>query len=201
MIRVHVAHTADLFRSALAALLRGEHSFDVTSGGWPGPGHRPEYAPPDVHVIDVECPGACSLLERLAGGARSEGAEGRLLVLAPAGRPGLLRRAYEARALGFVDKNGPAATLAQAVRAVARGERFVDGALASGVLRGYEMPLTPRELSVLTLAAEGNSVADIALNLRLSNGTVRNYIAAATRKVGARNRIDAIRISQGAGWM
>ena len=62
-------------------------------------------------------------------------------------------------------------------------------------------PLTRRELSVLSLAAEGASIAEIAGSLHLSHGTVRNYMAAITRKTGARNRIDAIRISQGQGWL
>ena len=63
------------------------------------------------------------------------------------------------------------------------------------------MPLTPRELSVLALAAEGASVSEIARSLHLCNGTVRNYMAAINRKTGARNRVDAIRISRGAGWL
>ena len=63
------------------------------------------------------------------------------------------------------------------------------------------MPLTPRELSVLSVAAEGASIAEIANRLSLSGGTVRNYMSAITRKTGARNRVDAIRISQGAGWL
>ncbi|OMI37941.1 LuxR family two component transcriptional regulator [Streptomyces sparsogenes DSM 40356] len=63
------------------------------------------------------------------------------------------------------------------------------------------MPLTERELSVLSLAAEGASIPEIARSLHLSNGTIRNYMAAITRKTGARNRVDAIRISQGEGWV
>ncbi|GAA3071836.1 hypothetical protein GCM10020254_14590 [Streptomyces goshikiensis] len=63
------------------------------------------------------------------------------------------------------------------------------------------MPLSPRELSVLARAAEGDSIAEIARALHLASGTVRNYMAAVTRKTGARNRIDAIRISRRAGWV
>lgn len=63
------------------------------------------------------------------------------------------------------------------------------------------MPLSPRELSVLAQVAEGDSIAEIARALHLASGTVRNYMAAVTRKTGARNLIDAIRISRRAGWV
>ncbi|MEU9981843.1 response regulator transcription factor [Streptomyces sp. NPDC050856] len=158
--------------------------------------------------------GTGGLLADRAGRDRGEGGDGgrgparsllhsrtALLVLASAGRPGALRRAFEARALGYVDKDGSPNRLVRAIRKVAEGERFVDESLAFGFLEAARMPLTARELSVLARAAEGESIAEIARGLHLSNGTVRNYMSSATRKVGARNRIDAIRISQGAGWM
>nr|WP_248843229.1 helix-turn-helix transcriptional regulator [Streptomyces virginiae] len=63
------------------------------------------------------------------------------------------------------------------------------------------VPLSPRELSVLARAAAGDSITEIAQTLHLASGTVRNYMAAVTRKTGARNRVDAIRISQTAGWV
>ncbi|MEV0599509.1 response regulator transcription factor [Streptomyces sp. NPDC050315] len=141
--------------------------------------------------------GACGGREGAAGPAKGPA----LLVLGSAHRPGPLRRAFEADALGFVDKEGSPGQLAVGIRQVAAGRRFVDGSLGFGFLQAAEMPLTQRELSVLTLAAEGASVAEIAGTLHLSNGTVRNYMSAITRKTGARNRVDAIRISQGEGWL
>ncbi|GAB3661395.1 LuxR C-terminal-related transcriptional regulator [Streptomyces sparsus] len=201
MTRVLVVHEAVLFRSALVALLRAEAGFQVTSVGRRGLADRIRCDRPDVYMVDIDCPGAATLLEALELARGGLGRQGALLVLAAADRPGLLRRAYDARALGYVDKNAPSGKLAEAIRTVRKGERFIDDSLAFGFLQAAEMPLTPRELTVLSLAAEGRSVADIAQNLHLSKGTVRNYMAAATRKVGARNRMDAIRISQGAGWM
>jgi two-component system, NarL family, response regulator DesR len=149
-----------------------------------------------VCVMDLDCPGADQGLASL-GELRGCG----LLALATAGRPGRLRRAYEAHALGYVDKDGSPERLARAVREVADGRRFVDESLGFGFLQAAEMPLTQRELSVLSLAAEGASISEIARSLHLSTGTVRNYMAAITRKTGARNRVDAIRISLGAGWV
>jgi two-component system response regulator DesR len=122
-------------------------------------------------------------------------------VLTGAGKPGDLRLAHEARALGFVNKDRSADRLPTAVRQAAQGQRFVDDSLAAEFLQAADMPLTRRELSVLSLSAEGASVTEIARSLHLCNGTVRNYLAAITRKTGARNRVDAIRISRVAGWV
>jgi two-component system response regulator DesR len=155
-------------------------------------------------------PYAAGERRRTGAGAGSGGGGGSALVLPPgcalvallpAGRPGLLRRAHDARALGFVDKDASPQRLLEAIRRAAAGERWVAPSLAHGFLQAADMPLTPRELSVLSLAAEGASTAEIARVLHLCNGTVRNYMAAITRKTGARNRIDAIRISRTAGWV
>ncbi|MFI0975433.1 DNA-binding response regulator [Streptomyces sp. NPDC021093] len=196
MIRVQVAHAAGLFRSALVALLRVEADFDVSFGP---PGPLADY--PDLgHPAEVRVTDAEDLLTGRAGCPGRAGGAG-LLVLATAHRPGVLRRAFEAGALGYVDKEGSPGRLVEGIHAVARGERYVDVSLAVGLLRATEIPLTPRELSVLSLAAEGACVGEIALALHLSRGTVRNYLAASIRKTGARNRVDAIRIARGAGWV
>ncbi|MFG2313273.1 LuxR C-terminal-related transcriptional regulator [Streptomyces sp. NPDC048566] len=203
MTTVLVLHSVSLMRSALTALLRTEPSFDVNAAGWRSARAHAHRLRPDVCLVDLDCPGAAPLLDGDAGNEaeRVPAACAGLVVLASAGRPGTLRRAFDARALGFVDKHGSAQRLIKGIREVAAGERFVDASLACGFLEASRMPLTARELSVLARAAEGETVAEIARGLHLSNGTVRNYMAAATRKVGARNRIDAIRITQGAGWV
>lgn len=100
-----------------------------------------------------------------------------------------------------MDKDGSPGRLVRAVRKVAAGERFIDASLASAFMEADPVPLSPRELSVLARAAEGDSIPEIARTLHLASGTVRNYMAAATRKTGARNLIDAIRISRRAGWV
>ncbi|GHI85778.1 response regulator transcription factor [Streptomyces xanthophaeus] len=202
MTKVLVLHSTSLVRSALAALLRCEGDFDVTSAGWRTAARQAEYLRPDVAVVDLDCPGATALLSPDGRAARAALAPAtRLLVLATSGTPGPLRRAFQAQALGYVDKDGSPGRLVRAIRKLAAGERFVDASLASALMEADPMPLSPRELSVLARAAEGDSVAEIARALHLASGTVRNYMAAATRKTGARNRIDAIRISRRAGWV
>ncbi|KOG27794.1 response regulator transcription factor [Streptomyces resistomycificus] len=202
MIRVLLVHDACLVRSVLAEWLRGEPDLRVYDTPWRGaPGHVRSVRP-DVCAADLECVDTYGIPP--LGELRTHGPDPvrpSLLVLAAASRPGLLKRAVEAEALGYVDKEGSPQNLVTGIRRVAEGKRFVDDSLGFGFLKAAQMPLTHRELSVLSLAAEGASIAEIAGSLHLSHGTVRNYMAAITRKTGARNRIDAIRISQGEGWL
>lgn len=154
---------------------------------------------PDVAVIDIDLPGidgltaAAELHERLPSC--------RTLILTSLGRPGTLRRALSAQVSGFLLKDSPPSQLALAVRSVATGRRVVDPQLALSAWDSPENPLSPRELEVLRLAARGADAAEIAGCLYLSKGTVRNYLTAIVGKFGARNRIDAIRIAEEAGWL
>ncbi|MFF4504396.1 LuxR C-terminal-related transcriptional regulator [Streptomyces sp. NPDC001401] len=202
MIRVLLVHDECLVRSVLADWLRREPDLAVEDTPWRGAPGRVRSLRPDVCAADLECADAYGIPPLGELCPRGPGvAPPRLLVLASANRPGLLKRALEAGALGYVDKEASPDHLVRGIRRVAEGERFVNDSLGFGFLKAAEMPLTRRELSVLSLAAEGASVAEIAGSLHLSHGTVRNYMAAITRKTGARNRIDAIRISQGEGWL
>ncbi|MFE3581719.1 response regulator transcription factor [Streptomyces vinaceus] len=202
MTKVLVLHSVSLVRSALAALLRSEGPFEVTSAGWRSAARQTESLRPDVTVVDLDCPGATAVFSCDKRADRQVLAPpSPVLVLASTGAPGLLHRAFRAEARGYVDKDGSPGRLVRAVRKVAAGERFIDASLASAFMEADPVPLSPRELSVLTRAAEGDSIAEIARTLHLASGTVRNYMAAATRKTGARNLIDAIRISRRAGWV
>ncbi|WP_419249331.1 LuxR C-terminal-related transcriptional regulator [Streptomyces canus] len=203
MIRVLLVHDTCLVRSALAEWLSREPDLGVFDTPWHAAPGRLRAVRPDVCAADLDCSDAYGIPPLGELSVREpDRSPPRLLVMASAHRPGLLKRAVEAGALGYVDKEGAAPErLARGIRRVAEGKRFVDDSLGFGFLQAAEMPLTRRELSVLSLAAEGASIAEIAGSLCLSHGTVRNYMAAITRKTGARNRIDAIRISQGQGWL
>ncbi|MEU4154301.1 MULTISPECIES: LuxR C-terminal-related transcriptional regulator [unclassified Streptomyces] len=202
MIRVLLVHDACLVRAVLAEWLRREPGLHVDDTPWRGASDQVRTLSPDVCAADLEygdghaAPPLAELCPPGTGGRPPA-----LVVLASAHRPGLLKRAAEAGALGFVDKAGSPERLVRAIRHVAARERFIDASLGFGFLRATQIPLTRRELSVLDLAAGGASIAEIARSLHLSHGTVRNYMAAITRKTGARNRIDAIRISRGEGWL
>ncbi|MFF4744887.1 response regulator transcription factor [Streptomyces chengbuensis] len=201
MIRVLLVHDSRLLRSALTTLLGREKDLEVSGTSWRAAVGQTRSLRPHVCVVDVDCPGSAMIGTLIGLARRATGPASALLVLATGTRPGLLRRAFDAGALGYVSKDAGPQRLLEGIRRVAEGERFVDESLAFGFLQAAEMPLTPRELSVLRMAAEGSTIAEIAHGLHLSLGTVRNYMSAITRKTGARNRVDAIRISQHAGWV
>ncbi len=201
MIRLLLADDQALVRSALAALLDLEDDFDVVAQVGRGDQvvEAARTSGAEVALLDIEMPG----LDGLAAAAAltSELPACRVLILTTFGRPGYLRRAMEAGALGFVVKDSPAEQLADAVRRVARGERVVDPGLAAATLAGGASPLTGRERDVLVAAREGATVADIAGKLFLSEGTVRNYLSAAIAKTGVRNRTEAVRVADERGWL
>ncbi len=124
-----------------------------------------------------------------------------VIIVTTFGRPGYLRRAFENGASGFLLKDAPASTLAAAIRSVAAGGRAVDPALAASAITDGESPLTEREHQVLAAAAGHDTAADIAAALHLSEGTVRNYLSSAIRKLRARNRREAIDAAVEKGWL
>lgn len=201
LIRVLLVEETDLVRGALAALLTREEDIEVVAAS---PGHdqtvtRALSYRPDVVVIDVDGGEDGALDTSLELAARLP--ECRTLLVAGSATPEYLRQALELRVVGLIGKNGPCDILAQGVRKVAAGEQFIDPELALLALSSAKSPLTPRELEVLRLAADGTPTRDIADRLSLSVGTVRNHLNAVSRKTAARNRIDAIRIARESGWL
>jgi two-component system response regulator DesR len=200
-IRVLLADDQALVRGALAALLDLEP--DLTVVGEVGRGDEVVAAVascrPDIVVMDVDMPG----LDGIAATARLRAAAPgvRVLVVTTFGRPGYLRRALQAGAAGFVVKDTPARSLADAVRRVHAGMRVVDPSLAADSLVSGESPLTAREADALRAALRGGSVSDIAQLVHLTEGTVRNHLSAAIGKTAGRNRADAARIADENGWL
>jgi len=200
-IRLLLADDQDLIRGALSALLELEEDFEVVASVGRGDevaeaavAHRP-----DVALLDIEMPGLDGLAAAAVLAARVPAC--RVVILTTFGRAGYLRRAMEAGAVGFVVKDAPPETLADAIRRVMAGQRVVDPALAAATLAAGESPLTARERDVLNATRSGAGVADIAARLYLSEGTVRNYLSAAMGKTGARTRAEAVRLAQEYGWL
>jgi two-component system response regulator DesR len=196
-----LADDQELVRDALRALLELQEDFEVVASV--GRGDQVADAAlrgnPDVALLDVEMPGLDGLAAAAVLAAEVPGC--RVIILTTFGRAGYLRRAMEAGAVGFVVKDAPADALADAIRRVARGERVIDPALAAATLAAGDSPLTARERDVLSASRSGASVAEIAIKLYLSEGTVRNYLSAAMSKTAARNRMDALRIADDRGWL
>jgi two-component system response regulator DesR len=200
-IRLLLADDQALVRGALATLLGLEPDMEVVAEVGRGDEvvQAARDAKPDVALVDVEMPG----LDGIVATAELHDAlpSVKVLIVTTFGRPGFLRRALQAGANGFVVKDTPARQLAEAVRRVHAGLRVVDPALAADSLAGGESPLTARETEVLVAARGGGSVADIARQVSLSEGTVRNHLSSAIGKTMARNRADAVRIADEFGWL
>jgi two-component system response regulator DesR len=125
----------------------------------------------------------------------------RILILTTFGRPGYLRRAMERGAAGFLLKDAPAHELAAAIRRAVAGERVVDPGLAAAALSQGESPLTAREHEVLAASRSHATVAELAAELYLSPGTVRNHLSSVMQKLDARNRAEAVRVAEERGWL
>jgi two-component system response regulator DesR len=200
-IRVIVAEDQAMVLGALAALLETEPDIAVCDRAANGRQALSAVAKhkPDVLVTDIEMPEMTGLT--LAGEVRDRYPQTRVVILTTFARPGYLRRALDAGAKGYLLKDRPAAELADAVRRVHRGLRVVDPDLAAEAWDSGPDPLTERERQILWRAGEGKSSLDIAGELHLSEGTVRNYLSEAISKLGAANRVDAARIARAKGWL
>jgi two-component system, NarL family, response regulator DesR len=200
-VRVLLAEDQAMVRGALSALLSLEEDIEIVAEAARGDEVLPAAldAFPDVALLDIEMPGgdglsaAAQLKERLPAC--------RVIILTTFGRAGYLKRAMEAGALGFLLKDAPATELATAIRRVVNGERMVDPGLAASALSEGGNPLTERERDVLAASADGATIGDVASDLYLSEGTVRNYLSTAIKKLGVRNRVEAARLAEKKGWL
>ena len=200
-IRVLLAEDQTMLRGALAALLDLEP--DITVIAQAANGHEAlklaSDLSPDVIVTDIEMPLKTGL--ELASDLKFAESRARVIILTTFARPGYLRRALDAGARGYLLKERPASELADAIRRVHSGLRAVDPALAAEAWTADPDPLSDRERQILQRAGDGRSSAEIAADLRLSEGTVRNYLSEAIAKLGATNRTDAARIARTRGWL
>lgn len=199
-ICVTIAEDQRMVLGALAALL--ELNGDIRVLAQEGNGRDAlaavERERPDVLITDVEMPEMTGL--ELAAEIQARGLPTRVIILTTFARAGYLRRAMDAGARGYILKDRPAAELANAVRRVHQGLRVIDPELATEAWSEPD-PLTDRERQILRLAGEGAGTSDIAAKLRLSEGTVRNYLSEAIGKLGAANRVEAARIARARGWL
>ncbi|MHB8892050.1 MAG: response regulator [Candidatus Limnocylindrales bacterium] len=201
MIRVLLAEDQSMVRGALTALLSLEGDIEVVAEVARGDEivATAERVRPDVALLDIELPGSDGL--SAAAVLRDRLPDVRVIILTTFGRPGYLRRAMEAGAIGYVLKDAPASTLATAIRRATEGKRTVDPTLAVTALSEGGNPLTEREREVLAASREVATIADIAARLFLSEGTVRNHLSAAIQKLEAHNRAEAARIAEQKGWL
>ena len=206
MITVLLADDQAMIRQAFSALLGLEPDIDVVgqTGDVAETVRKVAELRPEVVLLDVQMPSpsdphadgidACATITRTQPATK-------VIILTTFGRPGYLRRAMEAGAVGYMVKDAPAEQLIEGIRRVHAGLRVVDPVLAAASLSIGASPLTTREAEVLSAAASGASTASIAREVFLSEGTVRNHLSAAMGKLGAGTRAEAVRIAIENGWL
>lgn len=196
-----LADDENLIRGAMRSLLALESDIEVVAEAASGTEavamarmHRP-----DVAVLDLQMPGLDGIETAQARRLQAPGTA--TMIVTSYGRPGYLKRALAAGVRGFLPKTVSAAVLADVVRTVHSGGRYVDPELAADAISAGDSPLTPRESDVLELAATGAPAEEIATRAALSPGTVRNYLSSAVGKLGATNRHEAVQIARRHGWI
>ncbi|WP_432564053.1 response regulator [Kineococcus sp. SYSU DK003] len=209
MIRVLLADDENLVRSAVAGLLDLQDDLEVV-GQAASCSEALAVArkeKPAVAVLDLQMPAGDTRPDTPADGiALAERLHTEIpglctLLLTSHGRPGHLKRALEAGVRGFLPKTSSGSVLAEAIRTVSAGGRYVDPSLAADAIAAGASPLTAREADVLELAADGAGVEEIAVKVSLSPGTVRNHLSSASGKLGAANRHEAVAKARKAGWI
>jgi two-component system response regulator DesR len=200
VIRVLIADDEDMIRTALAALLGLEPDLEVVAECRSGAEAlvQAEKTRPDVCLLDLEMPGidgvdTAARLTRLL--------PTRCVVVTRHARPGVLRRALQAGVDGFLPKSRPAQDVAEVIRLVAAGRRYVDPEVAADALADERSPLTDRELDVLRAGRRGETIAQIAAVVHLSPGTVRNHVSSILGKVGVATRQQAVLTAEERGWI
>lgn len=201
MIRIVIAEDQALVLGALAALLGLEDDIEVvgTAGNGKDALARCRELRPDIVLTDVEMPQMTGL--ELASQLADSRLPCKVVIVTTFARSGYLRRALEAGVRGYLLKDAPAENLAAAIRQVHAGGRAIAPELALESWSAGQDPLSERERQVLRLAGEGRTSAEIAKQVHLSEGTVRNYLSEAISKLGAGNRVEAYRVARNAGWL
>lgn len=199
-IRLLIADDEHLIRGALEALLALEPDIEVVASADNGVSAA-ELAletRPDICLLDLEMPQADGLeaAARILANVKT-----RVIIVTRHARPGVLRRALASKVSGFVPKSTPAQELAHVIRDVAAGKRYIDPEIAAAALSAERCPLTDRELDALRFSRSATSVADIAKQLHLAQGTVRNYLSSAMMKLNAASRHEAAEKAWQQGWI
>jgi len=200
MIRILIAEDQSMVLGALSALLNLEDDLEVIATAKDGECALKKAQQLDIDIVltDIEMPNMTGI--ELAQALQQIKHPAKVMVLTTFTRSGYLRRAMDAGVKGYLLKDAPSDSLAQAVRQIHQGKVIVAPELITQAW-GEVDPLTDKERKVLRLAFEGKSTEQISKAIFLSTGTVRNYLSEASSKLGATNRIEAARIAKQNGWL
>lgn len=197
MIRILLAEDQRMLLGALGSLLDLED--DMTVVGMAGNGEEAltlvQQLQPDICIMDIEMP----LMSGLDVAEQLKEHPCKIIMLTTFARPGYFERALKAGVSGYMLKDSPSDELANSIRSVMKGKRIYAPELIDEAY-GVENPLSDREKEILELVAAGRTTKEIADQLFLTTGTVRNYISVILDKLAVGNRIEAISYVKEKGW-
>jgi two-component system, NarL family, response regulator DesR len=197
MIKIVIAEDQQMLLGAFGSLLNLEDDMEVVgkaSNGEEAVALVKKFQP-DVCIMDIEMPGKSGL----EAAEELKGLGCKVIILTTFARTGYFQRAVKAGVSGYLLKDSPSEELAGSIRSVMSGKRIYAPELMDDVY-GEENPLTDREKEVLELVADGKNTKEIAEELSIKTGTVRNYISIILDKLEVKNRIEAITQSKEKGW-
>lgn len=199
-MRILVAEDQAMLRDALCQLLGFQDAVEAVLQAENGSQAIAllEKEPVDVVLLDIEMPEKTGLdvLEWVRGQALSV----KVVIMTTFKRPGYFERAVKADVDAYVLKERSIADLMRTIETVFAGRKEYSPELMDILLTQRSL-LTNLESQLLKLVAEGLSNKDIASQLHLSDGTVRNYMTSILSKLGAENRTAAVRIAQEKGYL
>jgi two-component system, NarL family, response regulator DesR len=197
MIRIVIAEDQRMVLGALGSLLNLEDDMEVVGKACTGVEavELVKQLQPNICIMDIEMPEKSGL----DAAEELKGLECKVIILTTFARTGYFQRALKAGVSGYLLKDSPSEELASSIRSVMAGKRLYAPELMDDFY-SEENPLTDREMEVLELVADGKNTKEIASQLTITTGTVRNYISTILDKLQVTNRIEAITQSKEKGW-
>lgn len=150
---------------------------------------------PDICIMDIEMP----VKSGLDAAEELKDDPCKVIILTTFAQAGYFERARKAEISGYLLKDSPSEELANSIRVIMDGRRMYAPELVD-MAYGVESPLTDREEQVMKLIAAGKNTKEIAQQLYLAPGTVRNYVSIILDKLDVSNRIEAISRLKEKGW-
>ncbi|WP_101842094.1 response regulator transcription factor [Halobacillus sp. Marseille-P3879] len=197
MIRIVIAEDQRMLLGALGSLLDLEEDMQVVGTAKNGEEacKLVEELQPDVCIMDIEMP----VKSGLDAAEQLKDNPCKIIILTTFARAGYFERAQKAQVSGYLLKDSPSEDLANSIRTIMDGRRIFAPELVDMAF-GNENPLTEREKQVVELIAEGKNTKEIAKQLFITTGTVRNYISVVLDKLEVSNRIEAVSRVKEKGW-